>query len=338
MVDAVRFRQTIESDRNQQEIYERIRLVLKTGFGLETFSLYEIDPERDRLNALFVEGLPEGSSLWCDEDILIDAAACRARRTAQEVDSFAEAGICGAFAGHKVAPEGGYFHICMPLMLGGSVGAVLQILFNGDEAPDIEDKLHSIRTHIDEAAPVIESKRLTQILKESTLKDPLTGLYNRRFLEQFSDRLTSTTDRRESCLSLLMCDLDSFKATNDTHGHEIGDLVLREAVRVFSASVRHTDFLIRMGGDEFLAILADSSPEMAMEVAERTRSSMEANRFKIASKTIKMTISLGVAVYPTDSEDFDECMRAADTALYSAKGTGCNRVVRFSQDMLPKPP
>jgi len=336
MVDAVRFRQTIESDRNQQEIYERIRLVLKTGFGLETFSLYEVDPERDRLNALFVEGLPEGSSLWCDEDILIDAAACRARRTAQEVDSFAEAGICGAFAGHKVAPEGGYFHICMPLMLGGSVGAVLQILFSGDEALNIEDKLHSIRTHIDEAAPVIESKRLTQILKESTLKDPLTGLYNRRFLEQFSDRLTSTTDRRESCLSLLMCDLDSFKEMNDTYGHEIGDLALREAVRVISASVRHTDFLIRMGGDEFLAILADSSPEMAMEVAERTRSSMEANRFKIASKTVKMTISLGVSVYPTDSEDFDECMRAADSALYSAKGAGCNRVVRFSQDMLPK--
>ena len=338
MVDAVRFRQTIESDRNLEEIYERIRLVLKNGFDLETFSMYEVDPEKDRLKALFVEGLPAGSSLWCDEDILVDAAACRAIRTAQEVDSFAEEGICGAFAGHAVAPDRGYFHICMPLLLGGSVGGVLQILFTGDEAPNIHDKLHSIKTYIDEAAPVIESKRLTQILKDSTLKDPLTGLYNRRFLEQFSDRLTSTTDRRESCLSLLMCDLDSFKTMNDAHGHEAGDQALREAVRVISASVRHTDFVIRMGGDEFLAILADSSPEMAMEVAERTRSSMEANRFEIASRTIKMTLSLGVSVYPTDSEDFEECMRAADSALYSAKAAGSNRVVRFSQNMLPKQP
>ena len=105
MVDAVRFRQTIESDRNPDEIYERIRCVLKGNFGLETFSMYEIDPERNRLRALFVEGIPQGSSLWCDQDILIDDAACRARRTAQEVDSFAEPGICGAFAGHVVAPD-----------------------------------------------------------------------------------------------------------------------------------------------------------------------------------------------------------------------------------------
>jgi diguanylate cyclase (GGDEF)-like protein len=336
MVDAVRFRQTIESDRNLEEIYERIHLVLKSDFGLENFSLYEVDPEKDRLKTVVVEGLPEGKSLWCDEEILIDGTACRARRTAQEVDSFAEAGICGAFAGHSVAPEQGYFHICMPLLLGSSVGGVLQILFTADETPDIQEKLHSIKTYIEEAAPVIESKRLTQILKESTLKDPMTGLYNRRFLEQFSDRLTSTADRRGSGLSLLMCDLDSFKKMNDAHGHEAGDLALQEVVRVFSASVRHTDFVIRMGGDEFLAVLADSSPEKAMEVAERIRSGMEANRFDIASRTFEMTLSLGVSVYPTDSGDFEECMRAADAALYNAKEAGCNRVVRFSQNMLRK--
>jgi diguanylate cyclase (GGDEF)-like protein len=338
MVDAVRFRQTIESDRNLEEIYRRIRVVLKSDFGLENFSLYEVDPDKDRLKALFVEGLPEGKSLWCDEEILIDGSACRARRTAQEVDSFAEAGICAAFAGHSVAPEQGYFHICVPLLLGSSVGGALQILFTAHETPDIQEKLHSIKTYLEEAAPVIESKRLTQILKESTLKDPLTGLYNRRFLEQFSDRLTSTTDRRESSLSLLMCDLDSFKKMNDAHGHEAGDLALHEVVRVFSASVRHTDFVIRMGGDEFLAVLADSSPEKAMEVAERIRSGMEANRFDIASRPFKMTLSLGVSVYPTDSEDFEECMRAADAALYSAKEAGCNRVVRFNQNMLRKQP
>jgi diguanylate cyclase (GGDEF)-like protein len=338
MVDAVRFRQTIESDRNLEEIYERIRFVLKSNFGLEKFSLFEVDPERDRLKVLFAEGLPEGESLWCDEEILTDGTACRARRTAQEVDSSAEAGICGAFAGQSVAPGKGYFHVCIPLLLGGSVSAVLQILYSAGEAPEIQEKLHSIKTYIDEAAPVIESKRLTQILRESTLRDPMTGLYNRRFLEQFSDRLTSTTDRQESSLSLLMCDLDSFKEMNDAHGHESGDLALHEVVRVFGASVRHTDFVIRMGGDEFLVILADSSPEKAMEVAERIRSSIEANRFDIATRTFQMTLSLGVSIYPKDSEDFQECMRAADAALYCAKEAGCNRVVRFRRNMLRKQP
>jgi diguanylate cyclase (GGDEF)-like protein len=338
MVDAVRFRQTIESDRNLEEIYERIRFVLKSNFGLEKFSLFEVDPERDRLKVLFAEGLPEGESLWCDEEILTDGTACRARRTAQEVDSSAEAGICGAFAGQSEAPGQGYFHVCIPLLLGGSVSAVLQILYSAGEAPEIQEKLHSIKTYIDEAAPVIESKRLTQILRESTLRDPMTGLYNRRFLEQFSDRLTSTTDRQESSLSLLMCDLDSFKEMNDAHGHEAGDLALHEVVRVFGASVRHTDFVIRMGGDEFLVILADSSPEKAMEVAERIRSSIEANRFDIATRTFQMTLSLGVSIYPKDSKDFQECMRAADAALYCAKEAGCNRVVRFRRNMLHKQP
>jgi diguanylate cyclase (GGDEF)-like protein len=338
MVDAVRFRQTVESDRNLEEIFERIRFVLKSTFGLEYISLYEVDPERDRLKVLFAEGLPEGESLWCDEEILIDGTACRARRTAQEVDSFAEAGICGAFAGHGKIPGQEFFHVCIPLLLGGRVSAVLQILFSAGEVPEIQEKLHSIRTSLDEAAPVIESKRLTHMLRESTLRDPMTGLYNRRFLEQFSDRLTSTTDRQESSLSLLMCDLDSFKEMNDAHGHEAGDLALHEAVRIFGASVRHTDFVIRMGGDEFLVILADSSPEKATEVAERIRSSMEANHFDIASRTLKMTLSLGVAIYPQDSEDFQECMRAADAALYCAKEAGGNRAVQFRQNMLRKQP
>ena len=334
MVDAVRFRQTIEADRDLSEIFERIRTLLRSDFDLTRFSLYEVDPEEDRLKVLFVEGLPEGRELWCDSEILADGTACRVRRTAQEIDSSTEAGICGAFAGNCISPAQDLTHICMPLMLGGGVGGVLQILYNADEAGRIQGQLHTIRTCIEEATPVIESKRLTQILKETTLKDPMTGLYNRRFLEEFSYRLTSSAERRESGLSLLMCDLDSFKQMNDAHGHAVGDLALREAVRVISSSVRHSDFVIRMGGDEFLAVLADSSADKAMEVAERIRSSLEANRFQVDSRTFQLTVSLGVAIYPADSEDFEDCMRAADAALYRAKKAGSNKVVRFSRDML----
>ena len=334
MVDAVRFRQTIEADRDLDEIYQRIGTLLRNDFDLKHFSLYEVDPEVDRLKVLFVEGLPEDRELWCDSEILIDGTACRARRTAQEVDSSTEAGICGAFAGNCISPAQGFIHICMPLLLGGGVGGVVQILYNADEAGSVQGQLHTIRTCIEEATPVIESKRLTQILKETTLKDPMTGLYNRRFLEEFSFRLTSSAERRESGLSLLMCDLDSFKQMNDAHGHAVGDLALREVVRVISSSVRHSDLVIRMGGDEFLAVLADSSADKAMEVAERIRSSLEANRFQVDSGTYHLTVSLGVSIYPADSDDFEDCMRAADAALYRAKEAGSNKVVRFSRDML----
>jgi diguanylate cyclase (GGDEF)-like protein len=219
-------------------------------------------------------------------------------------------------------------------MLGGGVGGVVQILYNADEAERIQGQLHTIRTCIEEATPVMESKRLTQILKETTLKDPMTGLYNRRFLEEFSFRLTSSAERRESGLSLLMCDLDAFKQMNDAYGHAVGDLALREVVRVISSSVRHSDLVIRMGGDEFLAVLADSSADKAMEVAERIRSSLEANRFAVDSGTFRLTVSLGVSIYPADSENFEDCMRAADAALYRAKEAGRNKVVRFSREML----
>lgn len=334
MVGAVSFRQTIEADRNLEEIYRRIRQVLIRDFDVRAFSLYEIESEHDRLKVVFAEGLAEGCTLWCDDEILIDGRACRARRTAQEIDSSADPAICGAFVGDGSGPDQSYFHICMPLLLGGGVGGVLQILFTAEEMMEVKHKLHTIRKYIEEAAPVIESKRLTQILEEATLKDPMTGLYNRRFLEQFSDRLTSTAERRESCLSMLLCDLDSFKNMNDEHGHEVGDLALREAVRVIIASVRNTDFVIRMGGDEFLAVLADSSPDKAMEVAERIRSSVEANKFTAASATFSMTLSMGVSVYPFDATDFDGCLRCADAALYAAKEAGSNKVVRFSPSLL----
>jgi len=273
--------------------------------------------------------------LWCDEEILIDGTACRARRTAHEVNSVAARGICGAFAGETVAPERDPAHVCMPLLLGGTVGGVLQLVFGSRESRMVHDRLHTIRRYLEEAAPVIESKRLTQILRESTLKDPMTGLYNRRFLDQFSERLTSMAERRQSGLALVMCDLDSFKEMNDVHGHQMGDAALREAVRVITVSVRHSDFVIRMGGDEFLALLSDASVDKALEVAERIRASLEANRFRVAGRELRLTLSLGVSVSPLDSDDFDECMRFADAALYKAKEAGSNLVVRFNEEMLP---
>jgi diguanylate cyclase (GGDEF)-like protein len=121
---------------------------------------------------------------------------------------------------------------------------------------------------------------------------------------------------------------------NDAHGHAVGDLALREAARVIGSSVRHSDFVIRMGGDEFLAVLADSSADKAMEVAERIRSTLEANQLQVDSRTFHLTVSLGVSIYPADSEDFEGCMRAADAALYKAKEAGSNKVVRFSREML----
>lgn len=112
-------------------------------------------------------------------------------------------------------------HVCIPLMLSGSVGGVLQIIFTKSEAAHVKKILPTLRGYLAEAAPVVETKRLMQSLKEASMHDPMTGLYNRRFLEEYLDTLMSGVERKKTTLGILMCDVDFFKQVNDTLGHDV---------------------------------------------------------------------------------------------------------------------
>jgi diguanylate cyclase (GGDEF)-like protein len=189
--------------------------------------------------------------------------------------------------------------------------------------------------YIKEATPVVEAKRFAMVLKETTLKDPMTDLYNRRFLESYVETLVANCKRRGSSLGVLMCDMDFFKEVNDTHGHEAGDAVIVKTAEIIKSCVRASDMVIRFGGEEFLVLLTDVRDRQAIaELAERIRKTMESTTIKIPNGgTLKKTMSIGYSEYPTDTEGFWEAIKFADVALYSAKEGGRNRSVGFSAEM-----
>ncbi len=227
-------------------------------------------------------------------------------------------------------------HYCVPMMIGGNVGGVVQFVCGKRGICDIADmkkKISRAKQYITDAQPVLEAKRLMKTLKESAFKDALTGLYNRRFLEESFENLVAGVLRRGTTLGLLMCDLDFFKQTNDVYGHDVGDMVLKEAASNIRKSVRTSDLVIRFGGEEFLVLLIDTKPGDSFDVAEKIRETIEESKVKIAGGFIQKTISIGVSEFPSDTQNFWEAIKFADVALYKAKERGRNKVLKFAMDM-----
>lgn len=174
---------------------------------------------------------------------------------------------------------------------------------------------------------------LQRKLTEAALRDSVTGLYSRRYLEAFAEKIVAGALRRRKGLALVMCDLDHFKRVNDTYGHEAGDLTLKECAAVIASSVRATDIVIRFGGEEFLVVLTDVNEGDAAQVAEKIRERVEAVRVVLPDGIVSMTISAGVSEFPRDADGLWQCIKFADKALYAAKKQGRNRVLRFVAEM-----
>ena len=162
--------------------------------------------------------------------------------------------------------------------------------------------------------------------------DELTGLYNTRGFAIVTDRLFGQAQRYSRSASVLMIDSDNLKVVNDNHGHEAGNRLLRQLAESIQAELRYTDVPARYGGDEFVVLLPETPPEGAMDVAERMRKSMAAKPLVFDGKQVTSTVSIGVASYPVDGQTMDAIVARADRALYKAKTTGRNRVVRFTPD------
>jgi diguanylate cyclase (GGDEF)-like protein len=325
------FKQAIEEDETKAEIHQRMSHMLNEEFGIHTFSLYEIVQNKNQMLPLFVDGEKDPACKWCDPEIMVRSEACRARRTGHMVDSVANPGICYAFKPQD--EDRPYRHICMPIIQSGMVGNVLQLVSAGDNAHRLQNMIPFINVYLREAAPVLETKRLMETLRESSLSDPMTGLNNRRFLEEYVDTLVANVQRRNTSLTVMMLDLDHFKMVNDTYGHDAGDTVLKSLARVLRQSVRAADLVIRFGGEEFLILLVDTPSSMGDQVAEKIRSAVESMTVQCGATTLRKTISIGLADFPTDSDTFWQAVKFADVALYQAKETGRNRVVRFTESM-----
>jgi len=172
----------------------------------------------------------------------------------------------------------------------------------------------------------LELQRLQEQLRDQSVHDSLTGLYNRRYLEEMFARELILAERQGHPVSLIMGDLDHFKRVNDAYGHLAGDEVLRVFGALMKRHARGSDICCRYGGEEFLLILPGTSTETAVERAEQLRMALAAAPVTYGVAQIAVTASFGVATFPRDGRTSDALIAAADAALYAAKSAGRNRV------------
>jgi diguanylate cyclase (GGDEF)-like protein/PAS domain S-box-containing protein len=174
-------------------------------------------------------------------------------------------------------------------------------------------------------------------LQEQVIRDPLTGIFNRRYLDETMPRELSRAKREGYSLSLVMLDLDHFKRVNDTYGHAAGDEVLKTIAKILGEKGRDTDISCRYGGEEFVVALPRMSPAQAIPRVEEWRAALSETRIRHGELEIAITLSAGVAGYPDHGADLDTLMSRADEALYRSKDQGRNRVTCYGQTVTQEP-
>jgi len=177
-------------------------------------------------------------------------------------------------------------------------------------------------------AQLAEIESLHSQLHEQAIRDPLTGLFNRRYMSDTLERETHRAERHQHPLSMLMIEIDSFKRFNDSFGHAAGDVTLQQVAKLIQANTRADDIACRFGGDEFTLIMPETTLESAIQCAERLRESAAHLELHYNGRPLgNLTLSIGVAVFPKHGETAALTLRAADEAMYEAKQAGKNQVI-----------
>ena len=220
-------------------------------------------------------------------------------------------------------------YVCVPLNSHGETLGFIHLRATTEAARDfLEAKLPLIHTVSEYLGLALGNFRLQQTLRHQSVRDGLTGLFNRRYLEESISREVARVAREGTQLGIIMFDLDHFKRVNDTYGHDMGDAVLRQLGGLLLEHVRDEDIVCRYGGEEFTLILPGASLETSRERAEQLRYLVAAMTVRWSGQIIgNLSISLGVSCYPMHGTTWQQALKAADNALYSAKHAGRKRVV-----------
>ena len=310
----------LQSARSVADILEVLRQVSPRLFGGSRGGLYILDTANRTLESVVAwESLSE-ASFHIDD--------CWALRLSQtHVVRLPGGGpLCPHVRGE---PEGKT--LCFPLQAHGESHGLLHL--SGAEA----DERFALNV-TSQIALAMANVKLRESLQVQAVRDPLTGLYNRRYLEQALDRELRRAAREKMPLAIVMADIDFFKRVNDTSGHAAGDEVLRELGRFFIAHLRPYDVACRFGGEEFMLILPGSTLESATRHAERLREAVRNLAPTYEGKPLgRLSLSLGVAAIPRDGETPEALIAAADAALYRAKAEGRNRVATAGAPAPPPP-
>jgi diguanylate cyclase (GGDEF)-like protein/PAS domain S-box-containing protein len=277
------------------------------------------------LNA--ARSLVEVAGLWQDCQLpltVFEPNACWALRTGHPhlVVTGDTTAPCAHAAGVK------HTYLCIPVLAQGEALGILHFQAT-DEQPTLADSELSLKTTFaGQVGLSVANIRLREALRTQSIRDSLTGLYNRRYLTEMLDRETRRAVRSEQSLGVLMMDLDHFKKFNDTYGHDAGDTVLRETATFLGKSVRAEDIVCRFGGEEFVVILPAADLKATQARGERIRAKLREQAVLHQGQSLGMiTVSVGVAALPQHGTSPKDLLEAADAALYRAKREGRDRVV-----------
>ena len=181
---------------------------------------------------------------------------------------------------------------------------------------------------------LIEIGLLQSKLREQAIRDPLTNLFNRRYLEETLDRELARAERESYPVCIIMIDLDHFKKINDTYGHDAGDEVLRALAKTLSEQSRRGDFACRYGGEEFVIVMPNITKHTAYERARKLRRRLNSLEIPYECHRLTTTISMGIASYPANGETRQALLRAADQAMYGAKRAGRDHILTYDQFLM----
>ncbi len=309
----------LQSCRNMDEAYDIIqrtvsRLLPETSGGIFLFN-----------NS---RNLVEMASQWGDmpgAETEFPADHCWALRSGR-IHAVSPHGVEPACAHFKEKPPGGT--VCIPMQAHGDTLGLFVVTANAREALT-EHELRIMRIVSEQASLAVSNLRLQHRLLNQSIRDPLTGLFNRRYLEETMEREFSRAERNGQPVSALVMDIDHFKKFNDTQGHDAGDAVLVHFAQVLAKAARKEDVAARYGGEEFVLLLPNATAEQAEKRGNEICAATRAMKVSLGKGQVgQVTVSIGVATYPEFGSKPDQLLTSADEALYDAKHSGRDQVKR----------
>ncbi len=321
-----------ESDKGQ--LINNLFIAVEDDFFVKELTVLEINHSLNRFEPITISANNVGEDYH--ENLLSNPLECLAYRTGNRVLLDNSKKLACSTCAYSIDET----IICKPMMSSGKQTGVIKFKLDNNKlnnSEDINGSMESrvrflesyLKSYIDLTSLTISNINLLNAYKNQALTDPLTNLYNRRYITEYLFGLLNLAKRKESPLSVFMIDIDNFKRFNDEYGHKVGDIVLQIVARTIEKSVREGDTVARYGGEEFIAVLPYSDIDIAFEVGERVRESVEKiewSEYELPN-VHPVTISLGIAAYPIHGYSHYHLTNAADKALYRAKRSGRNRVV-----------
>jgi diguanylate cyclase (GGDEF)-like protein/PAS domain S-box-containing protein len=302
--------------RSPEEAYGVIEPMASQLFPLESGSVSVLTPGTSLVETVAQWGAPIGHRLFSVDD-------CWALRRGRP--HLVEQGRQGLVCKHLGEPDGSAY-ICVPMMAQGELLGLLHMAIS-EKGRSVETRQRFVMTVAEHIALALANLKLRETLRSQSIRDPLTGLFNRRYMEESLEREMRRASRGRHPVGIIMLDLDHFKKFNDSYGHDAGDALMRIVGNTLQRSIRAEDIACRYGGEEFTLILPEASLVDAAQRAESIRESIRNLNIQHRRQQLGgVTISAGVAIFPDHGPTGDAVLRAADAALYQAKSRGRDRV------------